>query len=147
MELIELAEDQRFLDYNERCFNDIIESGRGKRYIEILVMMAHIGRIPEFDESSYDKFLHEAMHQNFSAMQWERALGMIADTSGPGDLLPNAASAWEFLALATDFVQRYAELKGFEEQLATALERVGCMSTMAFFVALNAELGIRKDFW
>jgi hypothetical protein len=145
--LTELVGDQVFLDYHDRCFHEIIASGRIKKYIDILSMIAHIGRLPEFDEPSYGRFLKEARGQHFSEPQMTRALDLILSTSGPGELLPNAAAAWEFLAFVGDFVGQYAEHTDAGPDLKQAVERVNAMSIMAFLVAVNAELGIRKDFW
>jgi hypothetical protein len=146
-QLSTLMEDPTVIGYYDRCFGDIVASGRAKRYVEILTMIAHIGRLPEFDEPSYGKFLQEARQQHFSTSQLMRALDLISGTSGPGELLPNAAAAWEFLALVGDFMNHYTEHTGTAEQLDAAIERVNSMAIMAFLVAVNAELGIRKDFW
>ena len=77
MRLTELVEDLRFLDYHDRCFHEIIASGRVKTYVDVLTMTAHIGRLPEFDEHSYGKFLQEARNQQFSPSQLRRALELI----------------------------------------------------------------------
>jgi len=147
-QLSTLTDDPAFVRYYDRCFQAIVASGRAKTYVELLTMIAHIGRLPEFDEPSYGKFLQEARNQHFSTSQLERALDLIAGTSGPGELLPNAAAAWEFLALVGDFMSHYTERTGTGgERLAAAVERVNSMAIMAFLVAVNAELGIRKDFW
>lgn len=145
--LTELVNDEVFLDYHNRCFHEIIASGRVDTYVDILSMIAHIGRLPEFDEPSYGKFRQEARSQHFSPSQLTRALDLILNTSGPGDLLPNAAAAWEFLAFVGDFTSHYGEHIGASDELKDAISRVNSMSIMAFLVAVNAELGVRKDFW
>lgn len=147
-QLSTLMDDPAFTGYYDRCFQAIVASGRAETYVEILTMIAHIGRLPEFDEPSYGKFLEEARNQHFNAAQLERALDLIAGTSAPGELLPNAAAAWEFLALIGDFMSHYTEKTGKGgDSLDAAIERVNSMAIMAFLVAVNAELGIRKDFW
>jgi hypothetical protein len=145
--LTELVEDDAFLDYHDRCFKEIITSGRMETYVDILAMIAHIGRLPEFDEPSYGKFRQEARDQHFTASQLTKALDLILNTSGPGELLPNAAAAWEFLAFVGDFIGQYAKHVDAGDALKDAVSRINSMSIMAFLVAVNAELGIRKDFW
>jgi hypothetical protein len=145
--LSELFNNPAYLDYFERCMRDIVESGRAHVYVNMLAMTAHIGRLPEFDERSYGKFLKEAQGQHFTESQMVQALELILETSAPGEILPNAAAAFEFLAFVGDFVNHYGKHIGAGTRLFALTEKISGMALMAFAVAINAELGIRKDFW
>lgn len=145
--LSEIVNRPAYLDYFERCMRDVVESGRAHVYVNVLAMTVHIGRLPEFDERSYGKFLKEAQGQHFTESQMIQALELILGTSGPGEVLPNAAVAFEFLAFVGDFVKCYGEHIGAGARLFDLTEKINGMAMMAFAVAINAELGIRKDFW
>ena len=99
-------------DYFLKCEHEIAASGRARRYAEALAMIAHLGRLDEFDDGSLHKFREEAVNQHFSVPQLRRALEVILRNSGPREFFPNAVAAFEFVAFARSFVGKFAEQHG-----------------------------------
>jgi len=147
MRLSEMIDNPACLDYLQRCRAEIVKSGRARVYVTMLSGIAHMGRLPEFDERSYGKFLKEAEQQHFSVSQLEKALETILETSGPNDIMPNAAAAFEFLSFIADFVSAYAVHVGASSRLCPLTEKINAMALVAFAVAVSAEFGINEDLW
>jgi hypothetical protein len=143
----EMLDNPKCFDYLQKCVRDIFISDRARTYVWLLTMIAHAGRLPEFGKRSMDKFLEEAKQQHFSESQMATALELILNTSGPGQIMPNAAAAFEFLHFSGDFVKMYGQHIGAGPRLKDLADRVMAMALGAFAVAVNDELGIRKDFW
>jgi hypothetical protein len=135
-----------FFDYLEKCLKEAVRV-RGHFYVRMLAGIAHMGRISEFNPQSYDKFLEEACEQHFTVAQLKNALEIILNTSGPEDILPNSAAAFEFLTFISDFVNAFAEHMGAGGELKSLTEKVRMMGLLAFANAVNAEFGLQKDLW
>lgn len=134
-------------EYFLQCEREITASGRASRYVDVLAMIAHIGRIEEFDPESLDKFHDEAVNQHFTVRQLNRALAVILHNSGPRELFPNAVAAFEFVAFAQSFVVMFAEHQGQAAITAELTDKMRMTAVMAFVAAVNAELGICPDPW
>ena len=61
--------------------------------------------------------------------------------------MPSAAAAFEFLSVIGDFMSSYAEQAGIADDLDRVLTAVNGLALFAFGAAVNAELGIKPDFW
>ncbi len=132
----------RFMDFHQKCIADIHQSGRTRRYTELFTMITHIERFPEFDRKSYGKFLKEAGNQPLTRQRLQKTMSTILAVSGPNEVLPNAATAFEFLHFAGEFGRFTAERIGAVEQLRESVEAAAALSVMAFLLAVNVELGI-----
>lgn len=145
--LSEFMENPVSRDYFLKCEREITVSGRARRYVDMLAMIAHLGRIDEFDEGSLGKFYEEAVNQNFSVSQLKRALEVIWQNSGPRALFPNAVAAFEFVAFAQSFVGQFAEHHGQAVVISDLTDKLRRTAVTAFIAAVNAELGTKSDPW
>lgn len=142
----DLRKDPEFFAYLEKCIVEITRSGRGENYLDMFLLMTHVGT-EEVAESDYPRLLAEAREQQFTVEHFQESLELIGENFGPGKAAPNAASAFEFLAFINDFMRSYAERFGHLEALKDSLQQINAMALMAFVVAVNVELGVAEDIW
>lgn len=147
LHLRDIAQNPVCADYLERSIRAVMSSPRAPIYLDVLAMAGHIGRLPEFTEESFGQFLEEAHQQRFSESQLARMLELILQSSGPKQVLPTAAAAFEFLAFTVEIVQTCVDQAGTGAGLIEMLEKVRVMVLLAFGSAVNVELGIRNDVW
>ncbi len=140
--LTAVVDNPEIADHYERCFQQIIASGRCEAYVRMIAMLAHSGRLQEFDERSYGKFLEESLGQRFTVVQLERALDLILEFAGPRGDVPNPAARWELLAFTADFVRSYAEHLGIGDKLTRPIENVESMAILTYVLAVKADLGL-----
>lgn len=145
-QLGDVIENRTGREYFESCMRDIVASGRARQYINIFAMIAHLGRLPDFDKECYDRLLVNH-NQSFSENQLIVALELILATSGPQQLLPTAAAAFEFLAFVGIFVDQCAGLLVAADRATYLAQQINSMALMAFSIAVNADLGIKPGFW
>jgi len=145
--LSEFMENPSSRDYFLKCEREITSSGRAHRYVEMLAMIAHMGRIDEFDEGSLGKFREEALNQHFTVEQLRRALKVILRHSAPGELFPNAVAAFEFTAFAQSFVGAFAQSQGQADLVGDVTDRLRVIVITSFVSAVNSELGTSSDPW
>ncbi len=69
-------------------------------------------------------------------------LATVLHTSCPEQLLPTAASTFEFLTFAADFGEKYAEHMGWD--VREAIEKIRAMALPVFVIAANADLKAAK---
>ncbi|MCC6227743.1 MAG: hypothetical protein IT432_00775 [Phycisphaerales bacterium] len=147
--LSDLLYTKPFLDFHTRCVEDIHKSRRSDDCITLFLVASHVGRLPEFSTKSYPIFLEEAKRQPLTAARLERTLDFILSISGPGEALPSAAAAFEFVTIAADFAG-FAVDKQFagNERLRALVKDLGAFGVILFILAINVELGIEpRDGW
>ncbi|MBL9080895.1 MAG: SEC-C domain-containing protein [Planctomycetales bacterium] len=142
----DLRKDPQFFTYLEKCIVEITRSGRGRIYLDMFLLMTHVGT-EAGPESDYPRLLAEAREQHFTVEQFRGSLDRIAESFGPKKAAPNAAAAFEFLAFIDDFMRAYAKRFGHLESLKDSLQQINATALMAFVVAVNVELGVAEDIW
>lgn len=138
----QITEDQRFFTYYSDSIAQAHKSGRARRYIDVFTMITHIGRFPEFSRKNYDKFLEEARAQPMTAQRLRSALEIVLSVSGPSEVLPTAASAFEFLAVVGEFGRFMAKQIDAGSAVEDLLANLEALAMMAFIIAVNVELGL-----
>lgn len=131
--------DKRFEKYHLDCINQIHKSGRYQGYVDVIIMISHIGRFPAFKKEHYDKFLAEAKSQMMTKEKLETTIELIAQTCGPNEALPTAAIAFEFLTFASDFCEYMAKTLQAGSRVKKRVQDLRTLGMMAFLVALNVE--------
>lgn len=144
----DITADDRFVQYFSDSINEIHASGRDRGYIDMFTMITHIERFPEFDRSSYGKFLDEARSQALSARKLEKALEIVLGVSGPNAALPTAVSAFEFLSVVGQFADFMRDRLRAGPRVEELIQNVQALAMLAFFVAINTEFGFTDgDSW
>ena len=142
----DIVNEPEYFDYYRRCVSEITKSGRGGSYLNMFLLMTHLGNPPE-EEQDFEAILAEALTQDFSIEQLRHSLESILMTFGPKSAAPNAAAAFEFLAFVGDFMTAYSNDNGMTAELNDSIQRVNALALAAFVAAVNVELGVREDAW
>ncbi len=142
----DIIHDPEYFEYFQRCITEITRSGRSEVYLNMFLVMAHLGG-PRRSQVDYHQALKEAQLRNFSVPELRQALESLALTCEPKGAMPNAAAAFEVLAFIDQLMRSYTEHVGAAEELSDVLQRINALSLLAFVAAVNAELGLQPDIW
>ena len=140
MHVSDLKNNPTFVDYYERCFKEVLRSGRVETYLTRLAGMMHVGRLEEFSPRSYDKFFEEAEQQRVSVPNLEMALDLLLQGLAEQQIVLNHVEQFEFLSFAGDFANRVGEDFGMTERLRLLAENATAAGIMSLVVAINDEL-------
>ena len=140
MRVSDLNHNPIFLDYFDRCFKEVIQSGRVETYLTRLAGIMHVGRLDEFSPRSYDRFFEEAEQQRVSVSKLEMALDLILEGLAKQHFVLNPVEQFEFLAFAGDFANRVAEDFGTTDRLQLLTQHAISTAVVSLIFAIKAEL-------
>lgn len=141
-----IIEEPEYLDYLERCQQEVINSGRSEVYLKLFCVMAD-GKATKQKRTDYRKIVREAMNRSLSLEELEVGLETVYLNCQPQTALPSAAAAFELVGFISRFVASYAEQAGFEDELSESLTKLHGLTLLAFVAAVNVELGLQPDIW
>lgn len=146
MRMRDFIEDDQCREYLMACENAIHQSARASRYVTLLEMFAHMGRLDEFDESSVHKFMAEARNQPISDARLLLATDHLLLAVGEGKGWSSSAEIFEVLSFTAGLLRRYAETHSKNTELIERADALQAGALGYFIVAVKREFQLmRRD--
>jgi len=131
-----------YFDYFKRCLAEVVRSGRAVTYLNTFSVMAHCNNAASAAKLHPEDLREIMKDRDFSVEELKIALESVALSIVPNGAMPNAAEAFEFLAVIGDFVSTMI----IHDQLNDSLAKINGLAMLAFISAVNVEFGM-DDAW